>query len=64
MLGHSWLVVLLILVIVLILVGPGKLSQLGEAMGRSVRDFRKTSKGEVESEDKSAPSTDKPSDGG
>ncbi|HEY8678109.1 MAG TPA: twin-arginine translocase TatA/TatE family subunit [Candidatus Dormibacteraeota bacterium] len=42
MFGHSWLLFLLILVIVLIIFGPGKLSQLGGAMGRSIREFRKT----------------------
>ena len=42
--GHSWIVLLLILVIVLIVVGPGKLSHLGGALGRSIRDFRKESK--------------------
>ncbi len=36
---------ILILVIALILVGPGKLSSLGSALGKSVRDF-KSSMGE------------------
>jgi sec-independent protein translocase protein TatA len=40
--GHSWIIALIILVIVLVLVGPGKISELGGALGRAVRDFRKT----------------------
>ncbi len=36
-----WLVVLL--VIVLIIFGPGKLPELGGAIGRGIREFRKTS---------------------
>jgi sec-independent protein translocase protein TatA len=35
---------LLILVIVLIIFGPGKLPQIGEALGRTIRNFRKSSK--------------------
>lgn len=35
---------LLILVIVLIIFGPGKLPMLGEALGKAIRSFRKTSK--------------------
>ncbi len=34
--GH----LLLILVIVLILIGPGKLAGVGSALGKSVRDFK------------------------
>jgi sec-independent protein translocase protein TatA len=41
--GHSWIVLLLILLIVLILIGPGKLGDLGSAVGRSMREFRKAS---------------------
>jgi len=40
--GHSWIVLVLILALVLILFGPGKLSQVGGAFGRALRDFRKT----------------------
>ena len=35
---------LLILVIVLVIFGPGKLPALGEALGRTIRNFRKSSK--------------------
>ena len=39
---------LLILVIVLIIFGPGKLPQIGDALGRTIRNFRKSSKVEDE----------------
>jgi sec-independent protein translocase protein TatA len=35
--GH----LILILVIALVIVGPGKISNLGGALGASIRDFRK-----------------------
>lgn len=41
---------LLILVIVLIIFGPGKLPQIGEALGRTIRNFRKSSKVEDETQ--------------
>lgn len=34
--------------IVLIIFGPGKLPQIGEALGRTIRNFRKSSKTEEE----------------
>lgn len=37
--GHLWLIV--ILVIVLIIFGPGKLPQIGGAVGNALREFRK-----------------------
>ncbi len=40
--GHAWIVLILLLVIVLIIFGPGKLGQLGGAIGQSMREFRKT----------------------
>jgi len=40
--GHAWIILVLILAIVLIVIGPGKLSQLGGALGQSVKEFRKT----------------------
>ncbi len=36
---------LLILVIVLVVFGAGKLPQIGNALGRSIREFRETSEG-------------------
>jgi TatA/E family protein of Tat protein translocase len=40
--GHAWIILVLILAIVLILIGPGKLSHLGGALGQSVKEFRKS----------------------
>ncbi len=42
--GH----LILILLIALIIVGPGKLSNLGGALGTSVREFRSSVKGDEE----------------
>ena len=41
-LGH-WYILLLILAIVLIVYGPGKLPEVGGAIGRAMREFRKAS---------------------
>ncbi len=38
----------LILVIVLIVFGVGRLPQIGGAIGKSIREFRKAKEGEVE----------------
>ncbi len=38
--GHIWLIGIL-LVIVLIVWGPGKLPEVGSGMGRAIREFRK-----------------------
>jgi len=40
----------LILIIVLIIFGVGKLPQIGGVIGKSIREFRKASKGEDEEE--------------
>lgn len=37
--GHLWLIV--VLVIVLVVFGPGKLPQIGGAVGQAIREFRK-----------------------
>ena len=39
--GHLWLVAIL-LVIVLIIWGPGKLPDIGAGMGRAIREFKRT----------------------
>jgi sec-independent protein translocase protein TatA len=41
-LGHWW-IILLVLAIVLIVYGPGKLPEVGGAIGRGIREFRKAS---------------------
>ncbi|MFN2568220.1 MAG: twin-arginine translocase TatA/TatE family subunit [Candidatus Dormibacteria bacterium] len=40
--GHLWLI-LILLVIVLIVWGPGKLPDVGAGMGRAIREFKKAS---------------------
>ena len=40
--GH-WYVLLLVLAIVLIVYGPGKLPEVGGAIGKAMREFRKAS---------------------
>ena len=40
--GHIWLIAI-ILIIVLIIWGPGKLPDVGSGMGRAIREFRKAS---------------------
>ncbi len=45
--GH----LILILIIALIIVGPGKLSNLGGALGKSVREFRNSVKDEDQGEE-------------
>jgi sec-independent protein translocase protein TatA len=40
--GH-WYVLLIVLAIVLIVYGPGKLPEVGAAIGKAMREFRKAS---------------------
>lgn len=42
----------IILVIVLIIFGPGKLPELGEGLGKSIKAFKKAISGEDEPKDK------------
>ena len=44
----------IILVIVLIVFGVGKLPQVGGALGKGIREFRKSSKGEDEGKESEA----------
>lgn len=46
---------LLILLIVLLVFGAGKLPQIGDALGRSIKNFKRASKGEDEIEVKKKP---------
>ena len=46
--------ILLILVIILIVFGVGKLPQVGNAIGKGIRAFKRGSSGEAEEEDKEA----------
>jgi len=42
MLGFGWMELLLILVIVLVVFGAGKLPQLGEGLGKAIKGFKKS----------------------
>ncbi len=42
MFGFGWMELLLILVIVLIVFGAGKLPQLGEGVGKAIKGFKKS----------------------
>jgi sec-independent protein translocase protein TatA len=42
----------LILLIILIVFGAGKLPQVGQALGKSIKEFKKASKGEDEETEK------------
>jgi len=42
----GWPEIVLILVIVLIIFGAGKLPQIGRALGQSIKEFKSTSKSE------------------
>ncbi len=48
----GWPEILIILFIVLIIFGAGKLPQIGGAFGKSIREFRKAQAGEDEDKDK------------
>ncbi len=48
----------LILIIALIVVGPGKLSGLGGALGKSIKEFRTSMKDEEEAEPTSEAKTE------
>lgn len=55
---------ILLLVIVLILFGPGKLPDIGNALGKGIREFRKASnelEDSVRGEPKRTPSDERPS---
>jgi sec-independent protein translocase protein TatA len=45
--GLHWPEIILILVIVLIIFGVGKLPQIGGALGKSINEFRKARAGET-----------------
>ncbi len=51
---------LLVLVIVLLIFGPGKLPQIGAGLGKSIRDFKKALAGKDEIELKPDPEEKKP----
>jgi sec-independent protein translocase protein TatA len=46
MFGFGMPEMILVLVIALVVIGPAKLPQLGQALGSSIRNFKKSSAGE------------------
>jgi sec-independent protein translocase protein TatA len=42
MFGFGWMELLLVLVIVLVVFGAGKLPQLGEGVGKAIKGFKKS----------------------
>ena len=41
MFGNHWFYLLILLVVVLIIFGPGRLPELGAGLGKAMREFRK-----------------------
>jgi sec-independent protein translocase protein TatA len=41
MFGSHWVYVVILLIVVLIIFGPGRLPELGGAVGKAMREFRK-----------------------
>jgi len=52
---------LVVLVIVLIIFGAGKLPQIGEGLGKGIRNFKKATNDSVDNPEKSDKIEDKPS---
>jgi sec-independent protein translocase protein TatA len=48
----GWLELVIILVIVIVILGPQRLTGAGKAIGKAIRDFRSSAKGEEEEESK------------
>ncbi|NOY52812.1 MAG: twin-arginine translocase TatA/TatE family subunit [Deltaproteobacteria bacterium] len=48
MFGLGWMELVIILVIVLIIFGAGKLPEIGSGLGKGIRNFKKATKGEDE----------------
>jgi sec-independent protein translocase protein TatA len=59
-LGH-WYVLVIVLAIVLIVYGPGKLPEVGGAIGKAMREFRKAST-DLQEDIKRGTSTEPPTD--
>lgn len=48
MFGLGWMELVIILVIVLILFGAGKLPEIGTSLGKGIKNFKKSTRGEDE----------------
>jgi sec-independent protein translocase protein TatA len=48
MFGLGWMELVIILVIVLVIFGAGKLPEIGSGLGKGIRNFKKATKGEDE----------------
>ncbi len=48
MFGLGWLELVIILVIVLVIFGAGKLPEIGSGLGKGIRNFKRATKGEDE----------------
>jgi sec-independent protein translocase protein TatA len=59
MFGFGMPELIVILVIVLVVFGAGRLPEIGSAMGKSIRNFKKASEGKEEIEIKPTPKDDK-----
>jgi sec-independent protein translocase protein TatA len=61
--GNHWFYLLILLVVVLIIFGPGRLPELGAGLGKAMREFRKATS-EITNEMTTAakPETPAPSD--
>ena len=57
----GWPEILLILVIVLVVFGVGKLPQVGGAIGKGIREFRKAQHGEYDNEESDSRQSIEPS---
>jgi len=51
MFGIGWSELLIVLLILLVIFGPGRLPQIGDALGKSIRGFQKAMKGEPKDEE-------------
>jgi len=59
MFGNHWVWIVVLLVIVLIVFGPGRLPELGSGLGKAMREFRKATT-ELTNEVKSTVDSSKP----
>jgi len=48
MFGLGWMELVIILIIVLIIFGAGKLPEIGSGLGKGIRNFKKATRGEDE----------------